>query len=157
MSITAVNPRIIDGTAEEVTAPVAASQTWSKGCPVILTAGALTQCAAGDIPSGLASEDIAAPAETSMQKFWRFNIGTRMEIYVYNAASASAIAASNLGIAYDLQMIGIAGVTSVGVLDLGATTDKCFLVKDLAANYEPERNAAADSPGKCIVEVVKLT
>ena len=155
MAITAVNPRIVDGTAELKDAPVASTQTWSKGAPVILTAGALTLCADGDIPSGLAAEDIAAPTTSSRQKYWAFNVGTRVEMYVASGGSASAITTANVGIAYDLQVIGSAA-SLVGYLDIGAASDKCFLVVDVASHYEPERNAAADSPGKCIVEITKL-
>ena len=158
-TFTAVNP-IIVGTKHipelRKNLPVAASQTWKKGTPVIITSGEVTICTDGDIPCGQAADDITtAQTQGTDVGVILWNVGTRLEMYVYSGDTPTAAAASQLGVAYDLRILN-STTTAVGTIDVNATTDKVFRVIDLAYLYEPERNNAADTPGKVLVEVMKV-
>lgn len=154
---TAVNPRIIDmSTAELVDVGSAASMTGRKGVPIVLAAGLATVCSDGDIPWGCLAEDVTTAKTTgTATKCYRWRVGTRLEMYVASGGASSAIGTANKGLDYDLQIIG-SGATAIGYVDIGATTDKIFRVIDIAAEYEPIKNATADDPGKCIVEVMAV-
>ena len=157
MSNSAVNPMIkgpLAANAEKVLLPVAAAQTYKKGQCFILTSGQATLCADGDIPDGqfMTTVDTAVAANTRV-KCLRWRVGTRLEMYVASGGSSSAITSANIGIAYDLQII-----SNVFYLDIGATTDKVFKVLDVASHYDTSgRSLAADDPGRCIVEVMKVS
>lgn len=145
-------PRIIDGTGELRSLPVAASQTWNKGTPVTVATGLVSILTDGDIPIGLAADDIAtAQAANTHVNVLCFNKGTRIEAYTCATGSSSAVEDANLNNCYDW------GINAgIGYIDLDGTTDKCVRIVALAADYEPSRNLAADDPGKVIAEIVKL-
>ena len=154
---TAQNPKLLDTKPELVNVTVAAAQTWSRGSLVIITAGAATLCADGDIPTHIAASDIAAPDTSTLVPLYRLKVGSRLECYTAsNTSTAAAVGVANVGNAYDWALITGSAASAIFHLNLGSNSDKCALVIDLAANYEPERNATADSPGKCIVEVLRV-
>jgi hypothetical protein len=150
---TATNPKILDiDSVEEVWPGVASSQTGKMGIPVKLTSGLVTVCSNGDIPYGLLGETIdTAKATSTPVRVYRLNVGTRLEMHVASGGASSAVATANLGLDYDLRII-----SNLAYVDIGATTDKCFRIVDLAANYEPTKNSASDDPGKCVVEVIAV-
>lgn len=155
----AVNPIIVgplNKQPELTLVPVASSQTYVKGAPFYFSSGQATIVADGKIPNGQFATDVStAVAANTYVPVYMWNVGTRLEIYVTTTGSASAITYANLGICYDLEVIGT-DVSLIAYIDLSDTTDKTFRVLDIASNYEPLTNAAADSPGKCIVEVMKV-
>ena len=154
---TAQNPKLLDTKPELVYVTVAAAMTWSRGALVIVTAGEATLCADGDIPTHIAASDIAAPATATPVPLYRLKVGSRLECYTAsNTSTAGAVGVANVGSAYDWALITGSGASAIFHLNLGGTSDKCALVIDLAANYEPERNNTADNPGKCIVEVTRV-
>ena len=153
---TGQNPKLLDANPELVWLPVASTQTWTIGTPIYLNSGAATIVAEGVIPQFTAASSIAAPAASTLIPAYRWNVGSRMEVYVCaTSATAGAVGVANVGVAYDWTVIGT-GATLVAYIQLNATIDACALVVDIAANYEPERNNTTDSPGKCIIEVLKI-
>ena len=151
---TAVNPKVLDlNTVALRKCKAATSLQGRKGMPVKMSSGQIAACSDDEVPWGLLAEDVedAATANDAVDVYQLFP-GSMLEIYVCSSGSATAITTANIGLAYDLEMIGSAP-NEIGYLDLGATSDKLFLVVDVASEYEPERNAAADSPGKAIVRV----
>ena len=159
---TAVNPLVVgplDDIPEKKAFPVAAAQTWKKGTPVYINGGAVTIVTNGTIPVGQAADDIVTPTTGSDVWVNMWNIGTRLEMYVATRATGSTVAcaatAAMIGVEYDLAVLGT-GATLVAYMDTNSPTDKCFRVLDGAWLYEPERNNLDDSPGKVLVEVVKL-
>lgn len=154
---TAINPRIVDmATVEKTRVKVSAAFTGSMGVPIVLTAGQAVLAADDEIPWGCLGETIAtALNENTYVDAFRWRPGTRLEIYVCSGGTASTIVTTNKGKAYDYELVGT-GVSAVGYLDKAAASDLIFRVIDLASEYEPSMNAATDSPGKCIVEVLKV-
>jgi len=154
---TAVNPKILNMNSVELQkVEVGTAVTGRKGTPIVLTSGQAVIAADDEVPYGCLAEDITT-AKTAGDKIpiFRWNVGTRLEIYVCTNGTPGAIGTTNLGKCYDLEMIGTAP-NEVAYLDLGAASDLCFRVIDLAQNYEPAKHAAADSPGLCVVEVMKV-
>lgn len=160
MSWTAVNPKIIGSLgvnlAKKCQVRVAASQTYKKGTPFVMTSGQATIATDDAVPWGQFATDVAtAVAANTLVDAWKWEVGTKLEIYVCTNGTASAIDYTAIGNAYDLEMIGTAP-TEVAYLDLGASSDKLFKVLEIASDYNSLRNAAADSPGLAIVEVMKV-
>lgn len=157
----AVNPIVVgplDEMPELTKVPVAAAQTYRKGQPFIMASGEATLCTVGDIPSGQFAEDcLAAVAQDTYIWVYRWNVGTRLEMYVVNTTGVeAAITYASVGTKCDLDTIG-STTSLIAYVDIGTTTDKVFEILDVASVYEPTENAAADVPGKCIVSVLKVT
>ena len=125
------------------------SKTWKKGELGYITSGTVSPVAtttgSGE-PCLVFAED--QTTSTSSTSVWvrLLQPETRLEIYVTNNGTDAAVGVANLNVAYEVY-----GLSNVTYLDVGATTAPDFVVEKLAADYEPERNATADTPGKCIV------
>lgn len=151
MSFTAVNPKVVDFGGNRVgletdVLPIANTQTWKKGEFGIFSAGTLSVATSGDIPTHIFRTTVTTAADGENVTVDRLEVGTRLEMYC-----SAAVGVANIGTAYDLAVS-----SNVHTVNLSATTDAVFKVVDLAATYEPERNATADNPGKCIVEIMKV-
>lgn len=126
------------------------SVTWKKGEIGYLTSGTLTPISSATggttAPYYQFAEDQAT--STSSTDVWArlLEVGTRMEVYVSNNGTDAAIGVANLGTKY-----GLYTTSNVCRLDVNVTSGADWEVDRLAADYEPEQNATADSPGKCIV------
>lgn len=152
----AVNPRILNMDTVELVSVQDSGLTGRKGTPIVLSSGQAAIATDDQIPYGCLAEDITtANAAGTYIDVYRWSVGTRLEIYVCTNGTASAIGTANKGLCYDLEMIGTAP-NEVAYLDLGAASDLLFRVLDLSAEYEPARNTSSDSPGKCVVEVMKV-
>ena len=151
---TAVNPKVIDiDTVELVKCAVSASFTGVCGvCVCLNSAGQVALTADAKTPYGCLAETIST-ARTQGADVWiyRYNIGTRLEINTASGAASAAVGVANKGIAYDVQLIGT-GTSAITYLDLAAPGTWAKVI-DLSAEYEPTKNATADDPGKCVVEI----
>lgn len=154
--MSARNPRIVDGTGELRSLPVAASQTWSKGTPVTVVSGLVSILTDAAYPIGLAADDIttAQDANTHVNVIC-FVEGTRIEACMSNGASASTAVDAYLNNCYDWQAVG-STTSLIGYIDRAATATKCVRVLKLCSDAEPSRYTTADSPGFVIAEIVKL-
>jgi len=74
--------------------------------------------------------------------------GDQFEMYVTSNGTDNTIGVANIGTRYGVYTKS--NVTYLDVNDSASGAD--FKVIKVAAAYEPERNLAADTPGKCIVE-----
>jgi len=151
MSFTAVNPKVVNFGGNRVglerdTLPIADTQTWKVGEFGIFSAGELSVAGNGEIPTHVFRTTRTTAENSTNVEVDRLEVGTQLEMYC-----SAAVGVANIAISYDLVVS--ANVHSV---NLSATSDAVFKVLDLAATYEPERNATADNPGKCIVEIQKL-
>src|SRR3989304_2987766 len=112
MSDTAVNPTVVgplDTMPELMKVPVAASQTYRKGTPYYMSGGQATVCVDDAIPAGQFAHDVTtAVAANTLVEVYKWSVGVRLEIFVVASGTASTIANSNLGLAYDLEMVGTA-------------------------------------------------
>jgi len=152
-NFTAVNPKVIS-TPSPQGLPLRQllaedSKTWKKGELGYFTSGTVAPVSSttGSSEAKLIfaeDQDVSTSASTVWVRLLQPE--TRLEIYVANSTSDAAIGVANLGDAYE-----VIGTSNVTYLDVGATTTPNFEVEKLAADYEPERNATADTPGKCIV------
>jgi len=151
MSFTAVNPKVVNFGGNRVglerdTLPIADAQTWKVDEFGIFAAGELSVAATGEIPTHIFRTTRTTAENSTNVEVDRLEIGTQLEMYC-----GAAVGVANIAISYDLTVSA-----NVHVVNLSGTSDKVFKVLDLAATYEPERNATADNPGKCIVEIQKL-
>ena len=153
MAFNAVNPKVVNygegriGLERDRLA-IAASQTWKQGEFGIFTpGGTLSVCSAGDIPTHIFREDRSIAEDSTVVEVDRIETGIQLEMYC-----TAAVGVANIGVTYDLQLSG----SNTHIVDLSATNDDVFRVTDIAAVYEPERNATSDNPGKCIVEIMKV-
>lgn len=154
-SLTAVNPKICDfpsARGNDLVARLAEdSKTWVVGELGFYTSGTATP-----VSTTLGSTNAAfqfcdtqsTTTSTSTVNVRELNIGDRLEMYVVNDGNSATIGAGEINSTY-----GVYGASNVTYLDLKEGTGP-FRVKKIASNYEPERNAVTDSPGKCIVEYV---
>lgn len=153
MAFSAVNPRVVnfgEGRIglERDTLAIAASQTWKQGEFGIFTPGStLSVCSAGDIPTHIFREDRDIIDDNTNPEVDRIEVGIQLEMYC-----SGAVGVANLMQTYDLTLSG----SNTHIVNLSAADDDVFMIVDLAATYEPERNATADDPGKCIVAIMKI-
>jgi hypothetical protein len=151
MSSTAVNPNVVNFGGNRVglerdTLPIADSQTWKVGEFGILSSGELSVAVTGDIPTHIFRTTRTTAENSTYVEVDRLEVGTQLEMYC-----SAAVGVANLMVSYDLTVS-----SNVHTVNLSSTSDAVFKIVDLAATYEPERNATADNPGKCIVEIQKL-
>jgi len=151
MSFTAVNPKVVNFGGNRVgleqdTLPIADSQTWKVGEFGIFSGGELTVAGSGAIPTHIFRNTRTVAENSTEVTVDRLEVGTQLEMYC-----SAAVGVANLAISYDLVV-----AANKHAVNLSATADAEFKVVRLAADYEPERNATADNPGKCIVEIQKL-
>lgn len=154
-TFTAVNPKVLS-TPEPSGLPllyegVANSKTWKKGQIGEKSSGLWQPIATTGVtgPYCVFCEDQNTSTSSSSAWVRHLEAGTRLEIYVTNGASAAAIGAANLGTKYGLRTN-----SNVTYLDVAQTSNADWQVEDLAARYESIQNAAADTPGKCIVVLI---
>jgi len=152
MAFVAVNPKVVGFgktriALEKDTLPIADTQTWKQGEFGIFSGGTLNVAATGEIPTHIFRFDRDTADNGTNVEVDRLAIGVRIEIYC-----TGAVGIANLFVSYDLT-VG----SNIHILNLSGTTDQCFRIVELAATYEPERNATADDPGKCIIEIMKVT
>jgi hypothetical protein len=148
----AVNPKIVDFKGGRIgleidSLPIGTAQTWKAGQFLIYAASAYSTAASGDIPTHIAVDDQTAPTAGTIVNAYRLKKGVRLEMY----ALTGAVGVANLNAAYDLDV-----TSNICTVDLGNDTDACFKVVRLSADYEPSKNATADDPGKCIIEIAKV-
>jgi len=153
MAFVAVNPKIVNfgegriGLERDRLA-IAASQTWKQGEFGIFTPGStLAVCVSDDIPTHIFREDRDIAEDSTTVEVDRIEVGIQLEMY----CASAAVGVANLNVAYDLDVTG-----TIHTVNLSGTGEAVFMVRDLAAVYEPERNLTADDPGKCIVEIMKI-
>lgn len=157
MAFTKVNPKIVDFGDGEIgavidTLPIKSGQTYKTGQLMILSAGEVAAAADDDIPTHIALTDVdTAVTAGTLVDFARLKVGMHLEMYCTSTGTDTAVGRSNVGVAYDYEV-----TSNVGTVEIGATADGVFKVVKLACDYEPERNALTDAPGKCIVEVMKV-
>ena len=153
-NFTAVNPKYI--APDSLPAPItkiraAGSQTWKKGEFGYLSSGLVAAVATTTGGSAVYCQFLEDQdtSTTANDLVWVrvLQAGDRFEIYVTSNGTDNAIAAANIGTGYDAYT-----ASNVCYLDVNATTGAQFEVEKLAADYEPERNASTDTPGKCIVK-----
>jgi hypothetical protein len=151
-NFTAVNPKVLS-TPEPTGLPLvyelaANSKTWKKGQIGEKSSGLWQPIGTTGVtgPYCIFAEDQDTSTSSTYAWIRKIEPGTRLEIYVAANGSASAIGAANLGTKY-----GIRTASNIAYLDTAQTSGADFEVEDLAARYEPIQNAAADTPGKCIV------
>ena len=150
-SFVAINPKVVffgktRVALERDTLPIANAQTWKTGEFGIFTGGELSVAASTEIPTHIFRFDRDTAENSTNVEVDRLSIGVRLEMYC-----SAAVGIANLRLIYDLAVSA-----NIHTVDLSATSDKIFRVVKLAATYEPERNATADNPGKCIVEIMKV-
>lgn len=148
--MSAVNPKILNLDAEAVTERAADSVTWKKGQIGYRSSGLWTPISSATggttAPYCMFAEDQDTSTSSSDVKVIKLLPGCELEVYVTNNGTAATIAAANLGTAY-----GLYTASNVTYVDLNVTSGADWQVKRLAAAYEPVKNAAADSPGKCVI------
>ena len=151
-NFTAVNPKVLS-TPEPSGLPllyegVANSKTWYKGQLGEKSSGLWQPIGTTGVtgPYCIFAEDQTTSTSSSSAWVRHIEVGTRLEIYVASGGSASAIGVANLGTKY-----GIRTASNIAYLDPAQNSNGDFEVEDLSARYEPIQNAAADTPGKCIV------
>lgn len=150
--MSAVNPKILSdtNTAQATTIRAADSVTWKKGQIGYLTSGTVTPISSATggttAPYFMFAEDQTASTSSSDVKVIQLLPGCELEVYVTNNGTAAAIGVANRGTAY-----GLYTASNVTYLDVNVTSGADWQVKRLAAEYEPVKNAAADSPGKCVI------
>jgi len=152
-NFTAVNPKYI--APESLPAPVRKldatdSKTWKKGEFCTLASGKvgpLSGTTGGTAVYGQFLED--QDTATSSSQVWVrvLQDGDRFELYVVSDGADAAIGVANIGTKYAIYQ-----ASNKCYLDTNVTSNAEFEVEKLAADYEPERNATADTPGKCIVK-----
>ena len=152
MSFTAVNPKVVSFGRNRVglerdTLPIAASQTWKVGEFGIFSGGTLSVCASTEIPTHIFRTTRDTKVDDTNLEVDRLAKGVQLEMYC-----TGAVGIANVGLTYDLDV----STAHTHIVDLAASDDDVFKVVRLAATYEPERNATADDPGKCIVEIMKM-
>lgn len=155
-NFTAVNPKVIsvpDGWQLPLQQKLAADGvTWTKGDMCILSSGTVTPLTTTGSTAvyGIFAETQSVATSTSTVPVFVLVPGTLLEAYVADTGTSAAIGTANNGVAYGLELGGGSTAAAVAHLDLNTTSGQ-FRVEKLAADYEPEQNAAADTPGKCIV------
>ena len=154
-SAIAVNPKLLNDKFTTVKLLAENSKTWIKGQPCILTSGTVTPLTGtGSVAVyGVFAEDQTSSTSTTSVWVHKLEAGALLEVYVQTNGTTSTVGVANIGTGYGLEMGAGSGGTlaAVGYLDLG-TANGQFFVQRLSVDYEPERNAAADDPGKCIVK-----
>lgn len=147
-----INPKIISDPsfAPVVTRRAADSVTWKKGQIGYFNSGVVTPVSGltgGDTaPYVMFAEDQNTNTSSSDVKVHLLQPGCRLEIQVTSGGTDTTVAAANIGTKYSLRED-----SNICTLDKNDTTNADWEVERLAAEYEPARNAAADSPGKCII------
>lgn len=127
------------------------SKTWKRGEIGTLSSGTvqpISGATGGTAPYCQFAED--QNTSTSTSDVWVYIIpdGAEFEIYVTSNGSDAAIGQANVGTKYALYT-----ASNVTYLDVSVTSGADCEVLRCAADYEPEQNAAADTPGKCIIKV----
>jgi len=151
MSFTAINPKVVNFgrgrvALERDTLPIAASQTWKRGEFAIFSSSTLNVCTTGDIPTHVFRTTRDTKDDDTNVEVDRLAKGVQIEMYC-----TGAVGIANVGLLYDLDV----STANTHIVDLSNSATDVFKVVRLAATYEPERNATADDPGKCIVEIMK--
>jgi hypothetical protein len=152
-NFTAVNPKVVS-TASPQGLPLRAllaedAKTWKKGEIGTLSSGTVTPVSGttgGDAPYCIFAEDQDTATSTSTVWVRLLQPEARLEMYVTTDGTDAAIGVANIGTKYACYT-----TSNVTYLDVNVTSGADFEVEKLAADYEPERNATADTPGKCIV------
>jgi len=103
-------------------------------------------CASTEIPTHMFRTTRDTAENDTNVEVDRLAKGVQIEMYC-----TGAVGIANVGLLYDLDV----STANTHIVDLAASDDDVFKVLRLAATYEPERNATADDPGKCIVEIMK--
>ena len=147
----AINPKVVNfGGArvamERDTLPIADGQTWKQGEFGIFKSSELNVAVADEIPTHIFREDRDTAENSTNVEVDRIVVGMQMEMY-----TSAAVGVAHLFLRYDLNVAG-----NVHTVDLGTSGDQVFRVVRLSADYEPERNATSDNPGKCTVEIMKV-
>lgn len=151
MAFVAVNPRVVNFGRGRValvrdTLPIADTQTWKQGEFGIFKSSELYVAVADEIPTHIFREDRDTAENDTDVEVDRLAVGVQLEMYC-----SGAVGVANLFKTYDLNVS-----SNVHTIDLTAEVDDVFKIVRLAADYEPERNATADDPGKCIAEIMKV-
>lgn len=153
--MSAVNPKILSDTryAQAHTIRAADGVTWKKGQLGYLTSGTVTPISSATggttAPYYMFAEDQTTATSSSDVKVIKLLPGCELEVYVTNNGTDAAIGTANRGTAY-----GFYTASNITHLDLNVTSGAEAQVSRLSAEYEPVRNATADSPGKCVVTLL---
>lgn len=120
--------------------PEASDQSFLKGNFVYLVNGKLTECAS-DAPgiAGIAEADASGTVDTAIP----ITLAKRGQQFTVHANTATAVA--QVG-----AMYGIVLASSIHYVDISDTTNKRFVVDDIAND-----DAVGDTYGRLIVEVCK--
>lgn len=148
-NFTATNPIILSSGCALREMLAANSVTWKKGELGYLTSGTVTPVSGAtggkSVYCQFAEDQDTA---TSSSNVWVrvLKPETILEVYVTATnGTAAAIGVANMGVKY-----GIYSASNVCTLDTAQTAGD-FEVIALSANYDAERNATANTPGKCKV------
>ena len=125
-------------------APATVSQTWKAGELCVYTTGLATLVASdGQVVHGQFLNDQTA-STTASQLVWVGDIDADMIFEMYELDGT--LAAANLQIPYALDV-----TSNVATVDVGDTGNDAVKIVEIAANYEPSRNVAADVKARCRV------
>ena len=160
---TAVNPKVLNTPSPSglprVNMLATDSKTWKAGelCTIASGAGTVEPFSgAGSQVYGIFTQTQSTSTSSTTAEVERLIDGTILEMYVTNNGSDSAIAAANIGVAYDVYTS-----SNVSYLDVNGTTGAQFLVQKLCDSTDvgspiPERAAfdeqlVTTAPGLCQV------
>ena len=149
----AVNPKVkhvpAEGGLELIQVKCAGSNTWKKGEFGHYESGLADPCETGEIPAFIYAETNAT-STTANDLHWVYMlvVGTQIEIFCKTDSVDALETAFTIQEDYDLYV-----ASNIHYVDSNASATDCFRILKKASEYEEGMHAAADSPGKVLVEV----
>jgi len=138
-TITKANPRAVKNHMETVDVLVANAASWNAGQFLHPVSGALTASASGAINYKYhALTTQADPGNTTT--YAEVALITEDIVFEGNELDATSSSAAWIGNIYDINV-----TSNVVTVDVGKTTTASVKVVDVGFNYEPIKNASADT------------
>jgi len=152
VSRAAVNPKLISSPSQQglVQKDILAAddKTWKRGEFGYITSNTVapyTGAQGANAPYCIFAEDQDTATSSTTVTVFLLQPEARFEIYVTNDGSDAAIASTDI----DATKYELYTSSNVTYLDLNESTTGTFVIEDVASQYDPERNAATDTPGLC--------
>lgn len=154
-TLTSVNPRLVAGPVmETANVLIKNGSTWNAGQFLRIDTSGLLVAAASDDDAGtggfqyFALTDQTDPGNSTTYA----KVGVIHEDHVFEINELDGtIGAANIG-----QHYGIDVTSNVVTIDVGDTTNDALVVVDVASNYNPLQNSAADVKGRARVKVLAV-